>query len=271
MSPISRGSDPATGRIARRDARVRTRGAREPALEHSRVGGSARGGGGGRDGPFCGTALPLSSDGSRIVVTGRDAGRARVDFFDLSRKTETRFMDRDDVDYSDRRRLCRPMGAVSSSGAGTRSAASFSRSPWMVAAASSASRAFLAFISRRHRFRPDGRYVAFMVHGHQDLRRHMGCGPRSQGRAKSPPLPGHHGLRDDCLPSPQTGTPSLTPPRNLEPARSTFVASPRETGRCVFQTTADWVPSGPATAVSSSTNLRTAPSSSWSRCPRTGA
>jgi len=61
--------------------------------------------------PFAVPFFSLAPDGSRIAVAGREAGKARIDLYDLSRKTATRFMDWD-VDYptqplfsSDGRRL----------------------------------------------------------------------------------------------------------------------------------------------------------------------
>lgn len=53
--------------------------------------------------PFGVPHFNLSPDGARIAVTGRDAGRACVDLYDLPRKTSTRFLERD-VDY--------PSGAI---------------------------------------------------------------------------------------------------------------------------------------------------------------
>jgi serine/threonine-protein kinase len=53
--------------------------------------------------PFAVPHFNLSPDGERIAVTGRDAGKAYVDLYDLSRKTSTRFLERD-VDY--------PTGAI---------------------------------------------------------------------------------------------------------------------------------------------------------------
>jgi serine/threonine-protein kinase len=45
--------------------------------------------------PLAVPVFALSPDGGRIAVAGREAGRARIDLFDLSRKTATRLVDQD--------------------------------------------------------------------------------------------------------------------------------------------------------------------------------